>query len=83
MHCILVKNDYQRTSKVLLSFVPNKQFGQLINISSHSLKVMNTVNTEFSFVEVWFTDQASKALEIGDNVNLTREENEIFNRTKI
>ena len=26
--------------------------------------MMNTVNTEFSFVEVWFTDQASKALEI-------------------
>ena len=32
---------------------------------------MNTVNTEFSYVEVWFTDQASKALEIEDNVNLT------------
>ena len=32
---------------------------------------MNTINTEFSFVEVWFTDQASKALEIEDNVNLT------------
>ena len=33
--------------------------------------MMNTVNTEFSFVEVWFTDQISKALEIEDNVNLT------------
>ena len=32
---------------------------------------MNTVNTQFSFVEVWFTDQSSKALEIEDNVNLT------------
>ena len=32
---------------------------------------MNTVNTEFTFVEVWFTDQFGKALEIGDNVNLT------------
>ena len=32
---------------------------------------MNTVNTEFSFVEVWFTNQASKALEIQDNLNLT------------
>ena len=32
---------------------------------------MNTVNTEFSFVEVWFTNQASKALEIEDNVKLT------------
>ena len=32
--------------------------------------MMNTVNTEFSFVEVWFIDQTSKALEIED-VNLT------------
>ena len=71
VHCNLVKNDYQHTSKVLFSFVPNKQFGQLINISPHSLTMMNTVNTEFSFVEVWFTDQASKALEIEDNVKLT------------
>ena len=71
VHCNLVKNDYQHTSKVLFSFVPNKQFGQLINISPHSLTMMNTVNTEFSFVEVWFTDQASKAFEIEDNVNFT------------
>ena len=33
--------------------------------------MMNTVNTIFSFVEVWFTNQTSKALEIEDNVNLT------------
>ena len=33
--------------------------------------MMNTLNTEFSYVQVWFTDQASKALEIEDNVNLT------------
>ena len=32
---------------------------------------MNTVNTEFSLVEVWFTDQTSKALEIEGNFNLT------------
>ena len=72
MHFNLVKNDYQHTSKVLFSFVPNKQFSQLINISPHSLTIMNTVNTEFSFVEVCFTDdQVSKALEIEDNINLT------------
>ena len=71
VHCNLVKNDYQHTSKVLFTFLSNKQFGQLINISPHSLTMMNTVSTEFSFVEVWFTDQASKALEIENNVNLT------------
>ena len=71
VHCNLVKNDYQHSSKVLFSFVPNKQFGQWINISQHSLIMMNTVNTKFSYIEVWFTKQASKALEIEDNVNLT------------
>ena len=44
VQCNLVKNDYQHTSKVLFSFVPNKQFGQLINISPHSLTMMNTVH---------------------------------------
>ena len=71
VHCNLVKNDYQHTSKVLFTFVPNKEFGQLINISLHAFTMMNTVNIEFSFVEVWFTYQASKALEIEGNVNLT------------
>ena len=71
VYCNLVKNDYQHTSKVLFKFVPSKQFGPLINISPHSLTMMNTVNTEFSYVELWFTDQASKALKIEDNVNLT------------
>ena len=54
----------------MFTFVPNKQFGQLINISPHTFTMMNTVNTEFSSVEVRFTDQTSKALEIEDNVNL-------------
>ena len=71
VHCNLVKDDYQHTSKVLFTFVTNKQFGQLMNISPHSVTMMNTVNTEFCFVEVWFTDQVSKALEVEDNVNLT------------
>ena len=71
VHCNLVKNDYQHTSKVLFTFVPNKHFGQLINISPDSLTMMNTINTKFSFVEVWFTDQVSKSLEIEDSVNMT------------
>ena len=70
VHCDSVKNDYQHTSKVLFNFVLNKQFEQFINISPRSLAMMNIVNTEFSFVEVWFTDQTSKALEIEDNINL-------------
>ena len=71
VHCNLVKNDYQHTLKVLFTFVPNKKFGQLINIFLHAFTMINTVNSEFSSVEVWFTDEASKALEIEDNVNIT------------
>ena len=35
VHCNLVNNNYQQTSKVSFNFVPNKQFGQLINIARH------------------------------------------------
>ena len=52
--------------------MPNKQFEQLINISPHSLTMMNTVDTKFSFAEVWFTDQFRKSLEIEDNFNMTQ-----------
>ena len=47
IHCNLVKNNYQQASKVLFTFVPNKNFGQLITIALHSLTVLNTTNTEF------------------------------------
>ena len=33
--------------------------------------MMNTVNIAFSSVEVWLTDQDSKAFEIKDNFSLT------------
>ena len=71
VHCNLVNNNYQQTSKVLFTFVPNKQFGQLINISPHSLTMLSPTNTEFSFTEVLLTDQNSESLEIKDNVDLT------------
>ena len=37
VHCNLVNNSYQQHSRVLFTFVPNKQYGQLISISPHSL----------------------------------------------
>ena len=45
VHCNLVSNNYQQASKVLFTFVPNKQFGQLINIAPHSLTMLGTTNT--------------------------------------
>ena len=37
VHCNLVSNSYQQHSRVLFTFAPNKQYGQLISISPHSL----------------------------------------------
>ena len=56
VHCNLVNNSYQQSSKVLLTFLPNKQFGQLITISSHLLTMLKTTNSEFHSIQVWFTD---------------------------
>ena len=70
VHCNLVNNSYQQASKVLFIFVPNKQFDQLITITPHSLTMLKTTNAEFSFIEIWFTDQNNRALEIEDNVNI-------------
>ena len=63
VHCNLINNSYQQASKVLFTFVPNKQFGQLITITSHSPSILETTNAEFSFIEIWFTDQNNRPLE--------------------
>ena len=52
VHCNLVNNSYQQASKVLFTFVPNKQFGQLITISPHVLTMLKTTNTEFQSIQV-------------------------------
>ena len=41
VHCNLVNNSYQQASKVLFTFVPSKQFSQLITISPHLLTMLN------------------------------------------
>ena len=64
VHFNLVNNNCQQASKVLFTFVTNKQFEQLINISPHLLIMLNTTNTEFLSIEVWFTDQNCELLEI-------------------
>ena len=71
VHCNLVNNSYQQDLRVLFTFVPNKQYGQLISISPHSLIFLKTMNTEFSEIDIWFIDQNNNALEIKDNVNIS------------
>ena len=71
VHCNLVNNSYQKASKVLFTLVPNKKYGQLITVSPETLIMLKTVNTEFSFIEIWFTDQDNRPLEIEDSVNIS------------
>ena len=71
VHCNLVNNSYQQASKVLFTFVPNEQFGQLITISPHSLTTLETTNAEFQSIQLWFTDQNNRSLEIEDRINIT------------
>ena len=71
VRCNLVNSHYQQASKVLFTFLPTKQFGQLITIAPHLLTMLNTANAQFFSIEVWFTDQNSKQLEIEDNVKMT------------
>ena len=71
VHCNVVNNSYEQASKVLFTFVPNKKYDQLITVSPHSLIMLETVNTEFSFIEIWFTDQNNRPLEIEDSVNIS------------
>ena len=71
VHCNLVNNAYQQHSRVLFTFVPTKQYGKLISISPHSLVFLKTINTYFSEIEIWFTDQNNNALEIEDNVYIS------------
>ena len=70
VHCNIVNNDNQHNSRVLYTFVPNKSFGQLVDISSKNFVFLKTFNSEFSYIEVWFPDQNSKSLEIEDKINI-------------
>ena len=70
VHCNLVNNSYQQASKVLFTFVPNKQFGQLITISPHLLTMLKTASAEFQSIELWFTDQNNRSLEVEHGVNI-------------
>ena len=71
VHCYIFDNDYQQDSGVLYTFVPNKSFGQLLDILPENFLFLKTFNSELSCTEVWFTDQVSKHMEVEDKINLS------------
>ena len=56
---------------MLHTFIPNKPFVSLLEISPRNHVFLKTFNSEFNDIEVGFTDQNSQPLEIEDRINLT------------
>ena len=56
IHCNIVDNSYQRNSRILYTFVPNKPFGSLLEISPSNHIFLKTFNSEFQEIKVWFTE---------------------------
>ena len=52
IHYNFVNNDYQQGSRVLYIFVPNKSYGQLLDISLKNFIFLKTFDSEFSYIEV-------------------------------
>ena len=47
IHCNIVNNDYQQDSRVLYTFVPNRSFDDLLDISPKNIIFLKTFNSEF------------------------------------
>ena len=56
VHCNIVNNDYQQESRVLYTFVPNKSFGSLLEISPANHIFLKTFNSEYNEIIVWLLD---------------------------
>ena len=72
IHFNAVNNSsYQQNSRFLYTFVPNKSFGQLLDISPQNFIFLKASDSEFPYIEVWFTDENSNPLDIGEKINIT------------
>ena len=69
LHCNIINNNYQLNSRILYTFVPNKPFGSLLEISPPNHIFLKTFNSEFQKIKIWFTNQASMPLEVEDKIN--------------
>ena len=70
VHCNIVKNDYQKDSRVLYTFVPNKPFGSLSEISPKNHMFLKKFDSEHHYIKIWFADQNCQPLEIQKRINL-------------
>ena len=66
IHCNIVNNNYQQNSGILYTFVPNKSFGGLLEISPSNHIFLKIFDSEFQEIKVWFTYQNNRPLEVED-----------------
>ena len=52
IHCNIVHNNYQQNSRILYTFVPNKPFGNLLEISPSNHIFLKAFNSEFQEIKV-------------------------------
>ena len=81
VHCIIVNNNYQQDSRVLYTFIPNNLFGQLLDISPKNFIFLKRFSSEFLYIELWFTDQNSKSLEIDATEALKTNSKRVIQKT--
>ena len=78
-HCDIVNNDY---SRALYTFIPNKPFGRLLEVSPTNHIFLKTFNSEYDEIKEFFADQNSQQLEIEQWWLNEDYKNEIFNWTQ-
>ena len=52
VHCNIVNNDYQQDLRVLYTFVQNKPFGSLLEISPSNHIFLKILNSEYDEIKV-------------------------------
>ena len=64
VHCNLVSNTCKHDLRAFRRFISNKLFGKLLEILQTKFIFSKTFSSEFSYVEVWYTEHNSQTLEI-------------------
>ena len=70
IYCNVANNSYQQNSGVLYTFVPNKPFGQLLDISPENFVFKKSFESDFLYVKVWFRDQNFNLLVTEGKINI-------------
>ena len=51
VHCNIDNNNYRQDSRILYTFIPNKSFGELLDISPKNFTFLKTFNSELRIMK--------------------------------